>query len=294
MAGSPPVTLVTGTSTGIGYATALHFARLGHRVVATMRNLGKAAPLEEAARAEKLPVVVRALDVTRQDSIDRAVSETVAAEGAIDVLVNNAGIGGATPLELTPEDEHRAMFEANYWGPIRMIKAVLPSMRERRAGCIVNVTSIAGRVATPNQIAYSASKHALAAASEALAHEVASFGVRVAIVEPGVIQTAIFENSAGATRYDKTSPYRQIMRRNGKLFAAGFRNPGRPETVAEVIAEAVATDRPRLRYLVGADAEGLAAGRARISDEEWVAMGGPLDDAEYNARFKRYFGIELI
>ncbi|HME96574.1 MAG TPA: SDR family oxidoreductase [Methylomirabilota bacterium] len=286
--------MVTGTSTGIGYATALHLARLGHRVVATMRNLGKAAPLRETARAESLPLVVRPLDVTSQESIDRAMAETVAAEGPIDVLVNNAGIGGATPLELTPEDEHRAMFEANYWGPIRMIRAVLPSMRERRTGCIVNVTSIAGRVATPNQIAYSASKHALGAASEALAHEVVSFGVRVAIVEPGVIQTAIFENSAGATRYDKASPYRQIMRRNGKLFAAGFRNPGRPETVAEVIAEAVTTDRPRLRYLVGADAEGLAAGRARISDEEWVAMGGPLDDAEYNARFKRYFGIELI
>ena len=289
-----PVTLVTGTSTGIGLATALHFARHGHQVVATMRNLAKAGPLEAVARDEKLPVVVRELDVTRQESIDRAMAETVAQQGPIDVLVNNAGIGGATPLELTPEDEHRAMFEANYWGPIRMIRAVLPSMRERGAGCIVNVTSIAGRIATPNQIAYSASKFALAAASEALAHEVAAFGVRVAIIEPGVIQTAIFENSAGATRYDKSSPYRQIMRRNGKLFAAGFRNPGRAETVAEVIFEAVTTERPRLRYLVGTDAEGLAAGRARISDEEWVAMGGALDDAEYNARFKRYFGIELI
>jgi NAD(P)-dependent dehydrogenase (short-subunit alcohol dehydrogenase family) len=288
-----PITLVTGTSTGIGYATALHFARRGHRVVATMRNLAKAGPLETAARAEGLPLVVRELDVTRQESIDRAVGETVAKDGPVDVLVNNAGIGGATPLELTPEDEHRAMFEANYWGPIRMIRAVLPSMRERRTGCIVNVTSIAGRVATPNQIPYSASKHALAAASEALAHEVAAFGIRVAIIEPGVIQTAIFENSAGATRYDKHSPYRQIMRRNGKVFAAGFRNPGRPETVAAVIFDAVTTDRPRLRYPVGTDAEGLAAGRARISDEEWVAMGGGLDDAEYNARFKRYFGIDL-
>ncbi|HYB70581.1 MAG TPA: SDR family oxidoreductase [Candidatus Bathyarchaeia archaeon] len=289
-----PVTLVTGTSTGIGFATALHFARHGHRVVATMRNLAKAGPLEDAARAERLPLVVRELDVTRPASIDSAMAETVATEGPIDVLVNNAGIGGATPLELTPEDEHRAMFEANYWGPIRMIHAVLPSMRERRTGCIVNVTSIAGRVATPNQIAYSASKHALAAASEALAHEVAAFGVRVAIIEPGVIQTAIFQNSAAATRYDKNSPYRQIMRRNGKLFAAGFRNPGQPETVARAIWEAVTTDRPRLRYPVGTDAEGLAAGRARISDEEWVAMGGELTDAEYNERFKRYFGIELI
>ena len=287
------VALVTGTSTGIGFATALCLARHGHTVVATMRNLAKAAPLEAAARAEGLPLVLRELDVTSQDSIDRAVAATREREGAVDVLVNNAGIGGATPLELTPEDEHRAMFEANYWGAIRMIQAVLPAMRERRAGCIINVTSIAGRVATPNQIAYSASKHALAAASEALAHEVAAFGIRVAIIEPGVIQTAIFENSASATRYDKTSPYRQIMRRNGKLFAAGFRNPGQPETVAAAILEAITTDRPRLRYPVGVDAEGLAAGRGRISDEEWVAMGGELSDEEYNARFKRYFGIEL-
>ena len=288
-----PVTLVTGTSTGIGFATALHLARHGHTVIATMRNLAKAGPLESAAREQGVRLVVRELDVTSQASIDRAMAATREREGAVDVLVNNAGIGGATPLELTPEDEHRAMFEANYWGPIRMIQAVLPSMRERRSGCIVNVTSIAGRIATPNQIPYSASKHALAAASEALAHEVAAFGVRVAIIEPGVIQTAIFENSAGATRYDKNSPYRQIMRRNGKQFAAGFRNPGQPETVAAAILEAITTDRPRLRYPVGGDAEGIAAGRQRISDEDWVAMGGELSDEEYNARFKRYFGIEL-
>jgi NAD(P)-dependent dehydrogenase (short-subunit alcohol dehydrogenase family) len=288
-----PVALVTGTSTGIGFATALHLARHGHRVVATMRNPAKAGPLAEAARAEGLPLVIRELDVTRPESVDRALAATREHEGPVDVLVNNAGIGGATPLELTPEPEHRAMFETNYWGPIRLIQAVLPSMRERRTGTIVNVTSIAGRVATPNQIPYSASKHALAAAGEALAHEVAAFGIRVVIIEPGVIQTAIFENSAPATRWDKTSPYRQIMRRNGKVFAAGFRAPGRPETVAAVILEAITTDRPRLRYPVGVDAEGLAAGRARISDEEWVAMGGELSDEEYNARFKRYFGIEL-
>ena len=102
-----------------------------------------------------------------------------------------------------------------------------------------------------------------------------------------------FENAAPATRYDRASPYRQIMRRNGKMFAAGLRNPGRPDTVAAVIVDAATTDRPRLRYLVGADAEGLAAGRGRISDEEWVAMGGELSDADYNARFKTYFGIEL-
>ena len=114
-----PVTLVTGTSTGIGFATALHLAKHGHTVVATMRNLAKAGPLEAAAREQGVRLAVRELDVTDQASIDRAMAETRACEGAVDVLVNNAGIGGATPLELTPEAEHRAMFEANYWGPIR-------------------------------------------------------------------------------------------------------------------------------------------------------------------------------
>src|SRR5262249_12443018 len=188
-----PVTLVTGTSTGIGFATALYLAKHGHTVVATMRSLAKAGPLEMAARDQGARLVVRELDVTSQASIDRALAATRETEGAIDVLVNNAGIGGATPLQPTPEDGHPPIVETNDWGPIRMIQVVLPSMRERRSGCIVNVTSIAGRIAPPNQIAYSASKHALAAASEALAQEVAAFGVRVAIIEPGVIQTALFE-----------------------------------------------------------------------------------------------------
>ena len=287
-----PVSLVTGTSTGIGYATALRLARAGHRVVATMRNLAKAAPLVEAAKAEGLPLETRELDVTDAGSIGRAVAATLDAHGAIDVLVNNAGIGGAGPLETVPEDEHRALFEANYWGAIRTTVAVLPGMRERKSGCIVNVTSIAGRIAIPDQIPYSASKHALAAASEALAHEVAAFGIRVAIIEPGVVATAIFENSAPHTHFDRASPYRHIMRRNGKFYAAGLRHPGSPEGVAEVILTAITTDTPRLRYPVGVDAEGMAAGRARISDEEWVAMGA-LSDEEYNARFKQHFGIEL-
>ena len=286
------IALVTGTSSGIDFATSLHLARHGYRVFARMRNLAKAEPLRAAAAEAGLPLEVIALDVTSSASIDEAF-RTVAAQGPVDVLVNNAGIGGASPLELTPEAEHHAMFDTNYFGAIRCIQAVLPGMRERRRGTIVNVTSVAGVIAMPNQIAYSASKWALECAGEALAHEVWRFGVRVINVEPGVVMTRIFENSAGATRYDKNSPYRQIMRRNGKLFAAGFRNPGRPETVAAVIFEAVTTARPRLRYPVGSDAEGLAAGRARISDEEWVAMGGELSDAEYNARFKQHFGIDL-
>src|SRR5256885_1522885 len=153
------------------------------------------------------------------------------------------------------------MFDTNYFGAIRCIQAVLPAMRERRRGTIVNVTSIAGRVATPNQIAYSASKWALECAGEALAHEVRRFGVRVVNVEPGVVMTAIFENAAAATRYEKASPYQPIMRRNGKLFAAGFRDPVQPEGVAQVILEAITSSEYRLRWPVGKDAIGFYRGR---------------------------------
>jgi NAD(P)-dependent dehydrogenase (short-subunit alcohol dehydrogenase family) len=286
------IAVVTGTSTGIGFATSLHLARHGFRVFAGMRNLDKAGPLRTAAAESSLPIEVIPLDVTSTDSVRRAF-ETVSAHGAVAVLVNNAGIGGATPLELTPEDEHRRMFETNYFGAIRCIQAVLPAMRERRCGTIVNITSIGGLVASPNQVAYSASKWALECAGEALAHEVRRFGIRVVNVEPGVVMTSIFENAAEATRYDKTSPYQPIMRRNGKLFAAGFREPATSEEVADAILTAIRSGEYRLRWLVGKDALGLFRGRRRISDEAWVAMGDDLSDEEYNRRFAEYFGIHL-
>src|SRR5215472_14606885 len=142
--------VVTGTSTGIGYATSLHLARHGYRVFAGMRNLDRADALRTASAAEGVPVEVIALDVASGDSVDAAFRR-VTAEGSIDVLVNNAGISGASPLELTPDAEHHAMFETNYFGAIRCIQAVLPAMRERGRGAIVNVTSVAGIVAIPNQ-----------------------------------------------------------------------------------------------------------------------------------------------
>jgi NAD(P)-dependent dehydrogenase (short-subunit alcohol dehydrogenase family) len=286
------IAVVTGTSTGIGFATSLHLARHGFHVFAGMRNLGKANPLRAAAAAASLPIEVIELDVTSTPSVRHAF-ETVSAHGPVDVLVNNAGIGGATPLELTPEDEHRRMFETNYFGAIRCIQAVLPAMRERHAGTIVNVTSIGGLVASPNQVAYSASKWALECAGEALAHEVRRFGIRVVNIEPGVVMTSIFENSAEATRYDKTSPYQPITRRNGKLFAAGFREPAQPDDVAATILAAITSKEYRLRWLVGKDALGLFQGRRRISDEAWVEMGDDLSDEEYNRRFAEYFRITL-
>ena len=286
------VAVVTGTSTGIGFAASVHLARHGYRVFAGMRDLAKAESLRTAAQSESLPIEVVQIDVTSRESIASCFAE-VARIAPVDVLVNNAGIGGATPLELTPDDEHRRMFDTNYFGAIACIQAVLPSMRERRSGTIVNVTSVAGLVATPNQIPYSASKWALECAGEALAHEVRRFGVRVVNIEPGVVMTAIFENSKDATRYDKISPYQPLMRRNGKLFASGFRNPSTPDDVAKTILEAITSNEYRLRWPVGEDAVGFYRGRPAISDEDWVSMGDDLSDEEYNGRFASYFGIKL-
>src|SRR5262245_38556558 len=286
------IAVVTGTSTGIGFATSLLLAQSGYRVFAGMRNLAKAQPLRDAAAAARLPLEVIELDVTSQASTDTAFAR-INSDGPVDVLVNNAGVGGASPLELTPEAEHRQMFETNYFGAVRCIQAVLPSMRERKSGAIVNITSIAGIIATPNQIAYSASTWALECLGEALAHELFRFGVRVVNIEPGVVMTSIFENSAATTRYDKTSPYQPLMRRNGKLFAAGFKDPAQSPDVANAILTAITTPDYRLRWPVGKDAVGFASGRPRISDETWVAMGGDLSDQEYNDWFREQFGIKL-
>ena len=286
-----PSVLVTGTSTGIGFATVLRFARAGYRAWATMRDLGKAEPLREAAKSEGLDLALLRLDVTDPATIESAMAEAL--PGGLDVLVNNAGWAGGAPLELAPEAQHRAMFDANYFGAVRMIQAVLPQMRERGSGTIVNVTSVAGRIAMPNQVPYSASKWALECASEALAHEVRRFGIRVKVIEPGVIMSNIFENAKPQTIFDRSSPYLDLMRRNGKFYSAGHRTNQPPEIVAAAILEAVGSDSDRLRYVVGGDAEGLLRGRAAMSDEEWVAMGGDLDDEEYNREFRSRFGIEL-
>jgi len=286
------IAVVTGTSSGIGLATTLRLARSGYQVFAGMRNPAKADDLREIVESEKLPVEIITLDVTSDRSVEEAFA-LVEAAGPVDVLVNNAGIGGATPLELTPDDEHRLIFDTNYFGAVRCIKALLPMMRERGLGTIVNVTSITGRYAVPNQIAYSASKWALECLGEALAGELKRFGVRVVNIEPGVIMTKIFENSEAATRYDKTSPYQPIMRRNGKFYLAGFQRGTSPEAVAETILESITTETYKLRWPVGEDAVSFAARRPDISDEDCVALNDDLSDEEYNRRFFDYFGIKL-
>jgi len=283
------VVLITGCSSGIGLSTARHFARLGDEVHAGVRHPSTAWELTAAIESDKLKIAPLTLDVDDDASVRRGVQEVVARSGRIDVLVNNAGIGGGGPIEDVPIEVAKSMFETNYFGTIRMIQAVLPGMRERRSGAIVNVSSIAGRLAIAGHGHYSAVKHALEAASEALAQEVLAFGIRVAVVEPGVVVTPIFSK---ARRFaDPASPYRVHVHRLLLFYQMQMKMPSQPSDVAAVIYEAVTTREPKLRWLVGEDARRLTAGRQRLSDEEYVATGRPMADEEYLDLMRRRYGF---
>jgi NAD(P)-dependent dehydrogenase (short-subunit alcohol dehydrogenase family) len=284
------VVLVTGSSTGIGLATAVHFARLGHDVHAGVRNPATAGELHRAIATEGLGIRLVTLDVDDATSVARAVADVHERSGRVDVLVNNAGIGGGGPIGDVPVEWAKTLFETNYFGAVRMIQAVLPGMRERRAGAIVNVSSIAGRLAIAGHGHYSAVKHALEAMSEALAQEVIAFGIRVAIVEPGVVVTPIFTK---ARRFaDPASPYVVHVRRLLLFYQMQMKAPSQPEDVARVIHEAATTDDPRVRYPVGKDAELLIAGRRRLSDEDYVATGHDMPDDAYLDLMRRRYGFD--
>ena len=273
--------LITGCSTGIGLATALHFARKGHRVIAGARRPDEAADLHGVEG-----ITPARLDVDNDDSVRNA----VAAAGPVDVLVNNAGIGGGGPVELAKLDRAKRTFETNYFGAVRMIQAVLPGMRARGLGAIVNVTSMAGRVVLPAHSHYCASKFALDALSEGLAAEVRPLGIRVAIIEPGVVQTPIFTKSR-TMRLEEYEPYEMPVRRLRALFQSGLQAPTMPEQVAEAVEEAVSTKEPKLRYLVGADAFALHAFRSRITDEEWLRLNTIESDEEFFREFNTAAGF---
>jgi NAD(P)-dependent dehydrogenase (short-subunit alcohol dehydrogenase family) len=176
---------------------------------------------------------------------------------------------------------------------VRCIQAVVGSMRQRGSGCIVNISSVAGLFAAPLQVPYSASKWAVECLSEALAHELAPFGVRVVSIEPGVVKTNIFENAAQQSHFDKGSPYATTMGRVGRIFAAGFRNPLAPGDVAEKIYEAITASEYRLRWPVGSDAEHYYAARTTARAEDWIALGAAPSEDAFGEGFKTLFGIDV-
>jgi len=261
--------LVTGASRGIGLATARALARRGHQVCATVRDSAQARELAAAAAGESLPISFVLMDVDSDASVQDVISSLIDTDDVPDVLVNNAGIVRHGTIEETPLADFRAAMETNYLGAIRCIQMVLPGMRKRGAGCIVNVSSVAGRVVNSPMGPYAASKFALEAMTEALAQEVRRFGIRVVLVEPGIIDTDM-SRAVTHPRPDSAYPHGQRM---AGYFSAALEAPVSPALVADTIREIVEGSSWQFRYLVGPDAAPLVEGRAAMTDEEFIAGG---------------------
>jgi len=279
--------LITGTSSGIGLATALELGKAGHKVYATMRNPARAPELGRRASAEGLPISILTMDVDSDQSVADCFASVYRQEAHIDVLVNNAGVERHGSVEELPMEAFRATMETNYFGALRAIHQVVPRMRERGSGCIVNVTSVAGKISSSPLGSYTASKFALEAVSEALAQEMKPFGVRVAIVEPGIIDTPM----AHAIDDAPPSRYRQ-GRHLAALFQAALEHGTPPSVVAAVIRDVIESGTWKLRHPAGPDAAPFLAWRAAMTDEEWTEFN-TLDAEAFRARVKKDFGLEL-
>jgi NAD(P)-dependent dehydrogenase (short-subunit alcohol dehydrogenase family) len=283
------IAVVTGANSGIGRATAVRLAQDGHTTYGTMRDLGRGAKLQAAA--ERVGVEVRPvrLDVNDDASVTDAFAQIREEAGPVDVLVNNAGIAPPGTVEETPIAEHLAVLDTNVLGMIRCTQAVLPDMRERGAGCIVNVGSVTGELSQAGNAAYTTSKFAVEGLSEVLAQEVAPFGIRVALIQPGVIRTAIF---AKAPPPPEESAYALAHDRVFRFYAAALEHSSEASLVADRIAEAISTDDPRFRYRVGDDAEHLLDVRADMSDERYIALSA-LSAEDYLVAFSADFGLDI-
>ena len=267
------VVLITGCSSGIGWATAERLAQRGWAVYATARNVEEISPLAERG-CRLLP-----LDVTDEDSMRDAVAEVERIEGAVGVLINNAGYSQSGAVEEVPMQKVRRQFETNVFGLVRMCQLVLPGMRRQGFGRIVNLSSMGGKLTFPGAGFYHASKHAVEAISDALRFEVRGFGVEVVVIEPGVIRTG-FAQTAVDLMGEGSGPYAgfdagvaSMTRENyerGPLAALG----GGPEAVAETIERAVSAARPRARYTVTPSAKLLILARRLLPDRVWDAVVG--------------------
>jgi len=267
-----PSVLITGCSRGIGLTTALILGRAGYNVFATMRDPQRSSQLAEEARKGNLPIHVSAMDVTSDDSVRNGIASIQKSNGPIDVLVNNAGIERTGSVEELPMSDVRDLMETNFFGPARCIQAVMPEMRKRRSGCIINVSSVAGRISSPPMTMYAASKYALEAMSEGLAQEAKMFNIRVVIVEPGVINTDMAQRVAGMKGKSPSNIYPH-EHRMAQLFSVSLQTPTSPTVVGEKIREIIESGSWKFRYPVGPDAEGYLQWRASMTDEQWVALG---------------------
>jgi len=251
------IAVITGASSGFGLLTSLELARANFRVIATMRDLARRAPLDDAARAQGLAaqIDVRQLDVTEFDTLPGFIDKIVRDYGRIDVLINNAGFAVAGFAEDISLDELRLQFETNFFGAVAMTKAVLPVMRRQQGGHIIQISSIAGVHGSFTVSSYSASKHALEGWSESLRMEVNPLGIKVVLIEPGSFQTGIWTSGAvmGKTAVQDTSPnFQRSLRMRKRIEAIPKADP---RAVAKLIAKVAQDPNPKMRYLVGRDAK---------------------------------------
>jgi len=269
------VAIVTGSSSGIGYATSLMLARKGFYTYASVRNINKSASLESIANAERLPLKLIQLDVTDDSSVKDAVEKIVLEKGRIDVLVNNAGYGLFGAFEDLSLDEIKAQFETNFFGVIRVTQHVLPIMRtpQNGGGVIVNVSSINGLIAFPVISAYVGTKFAIEGLSESIAYELEPFGIKVILIEPGAIGSNFMKGSVLPKRaLDPQSPYSELVQKFSVKTSSQHDNATQPEEVAKTIFQAISIEKPEFRYVVGNDAVSLLEARKNMPYSEFQKM----------------------
>jgi NAD(P)-dependent dehydrogenase (short-subunit alcohol dehydrogenase family) len=246
--------LITGCSSGIGYATCLVFARNNFMTYGSVRDISKAEKIQEITNSEKLPLKIVRLDVNDGDSIRIAIQRIVSDSGRIDVLINNAGYGMFGPIEEISIEDIKKQFETNFFGTIRLIKAIVPIMRKQRNGTIVNISSMVGRFGVPLNSAYVSSKFALEGLTESISFELEEFGIKVILVEPGVVKTNFFQNLK-IKGTDAKSPYYKLMDKRITFLKTAMKNSlSSSDQVANTILHAVNSRDPDLRYVIGNDA----------------------------------------
>ncbi len=262
------IALVTGSSSGIGFETALALARENYFTFASMRNTDKADTIQEIAKKENLNLEVIELDVDKEESIKSAVKKIQEQKGRIDVLVNNAGYGLFGCVEDITIQELKAQFETNFFGVVRLIQEISPIMRKLGSGIIVNVSSIAGRIGFPGTPAYISSKFALEGLSECMRYELSPFGIKTIIIEPGVIKTDFF-SSMKVAKGKPNSPYKEVTEKvmNGVKMMAEMGTL--PDEVAKTIIRAIQTEEPLPRYIVGSDASMFLEAKKMKTDIEF-------------------------
>jgi NAD(P)-dependent dehydrogenase (short-subunit alcohol dehydrogenase family) len=274
------IALVTGSSSGIGFETSLALARKGIDTFATMRTPQKGDTIKKIAKEENLPITVLKMDVNNDDSVRKVVKEIVDKVNRIDILVNNAGYGLFGALEDLTTKEIRNQFETNYFGAVRAIKEVLPTMRKQRRGVIINVTSIAGVVGIPGECIYCSSKFALEGLSESISYELQPYGIKVILIEPGVINSnfipnikfpSLIDEKSGRLRNNTSfSHYSETINAFLSHYYPLMKNAPSPTLVSKKILESVkiALSSPQcfFRYTVGEDSKSLATAKRDMSD----------------------------